>query len=208
MAFLKKEERKGLSLPGLIDIIFLLLVFSLVTLGFSISKVDTVEDRAEMSGKDVDYNLPEMGAQGTLEKENILQTLLILVEHENPEDFDSRKVVYTLWPSLQDSLTVREAKDRAVSDSLFAFFPPDFLTLDDDAFAKSPPCSLIRWAIQEYKDDHFLVPQNTNSIEMRAVKDTEFRIVNFIMEQCSAYGDTIPRILLHTLSSKEVESVF
>ncbi len=210
MAFLKKEEKKGLSLPGLIDIIFLLLVFSLVTMGISIQRAGTAEGAAEKSGSgnNIDYNLPEARAEGTLEVNDILQTLLFLVEHENPEDLGSPKIVYTLWPSPIDSLTILETKNLAINDSLFALFPSDFLTLDDDAFAEIPPCSLIQWAVREYKESHFFKPQNTNAIEIRAVRDTEFRIVNFILEQCSAYGDTIPRILLHTLSSKEVKSAF
>jgi hypothetical protein len=42
-----------------------------------------------------------------------------------------------------------------------------------------------------------------NSIEIRAVKDTEFRIINYIMEQVSAYADTIPRLMWRTLTGKE-----
>ena len=91
--------------------------------------------------------------------------------------------------------------------SLFERFTPNFLLLNDDAFSKLPPCLLIEKSIRDYKNRVFFEPRSTNSIELRAVKNTEFRIVNFIMEQCSAYGYTIPRILLHTLSDKGVENV-
>ncbi len=204
MAFQKPEGKKGISLPGLIDIVFLLLIFSLVTFSISSVKVKTTEGNGEAA----DYFLPEARMKETLEKEKILQTLLILVEYEEPEDQNSPKVVYTLWPSVKDSLTFSEAKNNAIRDSLFAQFTPDFLTLSDDAFANSSACLLIKRAIHDYKELYFYEPRNTNSVELRAVKQTEFRIVNFIMEQCSSYGDTIPRILLHTLSGRGVENVF
>ncbi len=204
MTFQKPEGKKGLSLPGLIDIVFLLLIFSLVT--FSVSSVNVGSDNGR--AKAVDYQLPEARIKETLEMEEVLQTLLILIEYENPEDVKSPKIVYTLWPSLKDSLTFLEAKNNAIRDSLFAQFLPQFLELSDDAFANSSPCLLIKRAIRDYKNKYFYEPRNTNSVELRAVKETEFRIVNFIMEQCSSYGDTIPRILLHTLSDKGVENVF
>ena len=94
MAFSKQESRKDLSLPGLIDIIFLLLIFSLVTLSVSSVKVEADEGK----GSAVDYNLPEARVKETLEIDKVLQTLLILVEHEDLEESDSPKIVYTLWP--------------------------------------------------------------------------------------------------------------
>ncbi|MBN2029352.1 hypothetical protein JW824_03820 [bacterium] len=204
MAFQKQEERKGLSLPGLIDIVFLLLIFSLVT--FSVSSVNVGSD--EGRARAVDYQLPEARIRETLEMEEVLQTLLILVEYQNTEDVNGPRIVYTLWPSVKDSLTFSEAKNNAIRDSSFAQFPSNFLELSDYAFTNSSACLLIERAIRDYKNLFFYEPRNTNSVELRAVKETEFRIVNFIMEQCSSYGDTIPRILLHTLSDKGVENAF
>ena len=63
---------------------------------------------------------------------------------------------------------------------------------------------MIARAIEEHKEVYFFEPNPTNAIEIRAVKDTEFRIINFIMERCSAYGDTIPRLMLRTLTGREV----
>ena len=99
---------------------------------------------------------------------------------------------------------MKEAKLNAIRDSLFAVFPQNFLKLTDKKFSQTKACSLIHSQIKKYKDTYFLEPSPTNSVEIRAVKDTEFRIVNFIMEQCSAYGDTIPQIMLRTLAGKEV----
>ena len=80
--------------------------------------------------------------------------------------------------------------------------------MNDLVFSKTTPCSLIQWAIHKYKEENFFKPDLSNSIEIRAVKNTEFRIVNFIMEQCSAFGDTIPRVVLRTLTAKESQNVY
>ena len=122
------------------------------------------------------------------------------MEHEFPEDETSRKMVYVLRPSVRDSLTVSEARTYALRDSLFAPFPSGFLGLSDGDFARTPACTLIHWAVRSYKKEHFFQPDLTNTVEVRAVKDTEFRIVKFIMETCSVYGDTIPRFTLRTLT--------
>ena len=198
MAFGRIEEKKGLSLPGLIDIIFLLLIFSLVTLSVSQAKVE-----AKKGGdRSIEFDLPEVDSRETEEVEEILSTLLFQIEHVDRQDPESPKIVFVLWPSEDDSVTLETAKLNAMRDSLFAVFPMDFLDLSDAEFARTLPCELIRSTIREYKDFYFFEPRLSNSVEIRAVKDVEFRIVNFIMEQCSAYGDTIPRIVLHTLTGR------
>lgn len=204
MAFERTEDKKGLSLPGLIDIIFLLLIFSLVTLSFSQAEVEA-NKRSERA---VEFDLPETNVAQTKEAPELLNTLLFQIEHEDDEDASSPKVVYVLWPLYRDSVTITQAREQALQDSLFHVFPPDFLDLSDRAFRRTPPCSLIHWAIRSYKEEHFREPRNTNAIEIRAVKDTEFRIVNFIMEECSSYGDTIPRLTLRTLAGREVSGGF
>jgi len=204
MAFVWKDEKKGLSLPGLIDIIFLLLIFSLITLSVSQTNVET----KKRGSRHVNFNLPETKSSETEEISDVLQTLMFQIEDIDSTHFKKAKVVFVLWPSTKDSLTIREAKLNAVQDSLFAVFPENFLKLTDREFNQTKACRLIHSEIKKYKDTYFLEPSPTNSVEIRAVKDTEFRIVNFIMEQCSAYGDTIPQIMLRTLAGKEVAGGF
>ena len=205
MAFIKKDnEKKGLSLPGLIDIIFLLLIFSLVTLSITQARVET----KRRGDKSAEFPLPETRSTETEETGGILQTLLFQIERSDPENVQSPKIVYALFPSTKDSLSLEEAKHIAQRDSLFATFPDNFLKMSDLAFSKTAPCHLIHWAIQKYKEDHFPKPDLSNSVEIRADKETEFRIVNFIMEQCSVYGDTIPRVVLRTLTAKESQNVY
>jgi len=200
MAFTKSEEKKGLSLPGLIDIIFLLLIFSLGTLSFS----ESAGDKDQGGEESVDLQLPEARVTDTFKADEILQTLLFQIEHSVPEDQVSPKVVYVLWPASEDSLNIEQAKNNAIEDSLFAVFPMNFLDLSKQDFAQTPPCTLIHWALHTYKQDHFREPNYFNTIEIRAIRDTEFRIINFIIEACSAYGDTIPRFTIRTLSGQEV----
>ena len=196
MAFIRKEEKKGISLPGLIDIIFLLLIFSVATFSYTDSSVK----EESQSGGDVDLELPEAGLSDTFIADDVLQTLLFQVEHTDSEDPLSPKIVYILWPVWEDSLTLTGAKQKAQEDSLFAVFPQNFLRMSDQEFVRTPPCTLIHWALHTYKKTYFNEPNYANTIEIRAVKDTEFRIINYILEECSAYGDTIPRFTLRTLS--------
>jgi biopolymer transport protein ExbD len=204
MAFIKKNiEKKGLTLTSLIDIIFLLLIFSLVTLPISQTRVE----KKRRGDQGAEFSLPETGSIETEETGRILQTLLFQIELSNPDSIQSPKIVYILWPSIKDSLNLADAKIKALRDSLFSVFPDNFLKMNDLVFSKTAPCSLIRWAVHKYKEDHFFKPDPSNSIEIRADRNTEFRIVNFIMEQCSTYGDTIPRVVLRTLAARENQNV-
>ena len=199
MAFHKHDDKKGLSLPGLIDIIFLLLIFSLVTLSISEAKVET----KRRGDRGVDFDLPESMTKDTEEVDQVLQTLLFQIEHQNSKDPTTPKVIWVLKPSLKDSLTLQGAKSIAERDSLFRLFPIDFLNLTDLEFGRLPACQLINKSIDDFKKNNFFKPDLSNSIEVRAIKNTEFRIVNYILKSCSAYGDTIPRVVLRTLTAKE-----
>jgi biopolymer transport protein ExbD len=199
MAFIRKEEKKGLSLPGLIDIIFLLLIFSLVTLSFSQAKVE-----AKRHGENADaFDLPEAKVAETVEVDEVLHTLLFQIEHIDPEDPNSQKAVFILQPDLDDSVTVGESRQIAERDSIFAVFPAGYVAMSDREFERSDACRLITESLRAYADDHFYEPHAMHSVEIRAVKTTEFRVINYIMEQVSAYGDTIPRLMWRTLTGRE-----
>ncbi len=202
MTFIRKEEKKGLSLPGLIDIIFLLLVFNLATLSFSNLSIDN----QEMGKGDSSFQLPEAKVSNTYEASAILENLLFQVEEPDSGEGAGRKWVYILLPGEEDSLTLASARRQSIADSMFAPFPYNFLDLNDGAFAQTPPCTLIHWALREYKNQYFQEPRFSNIVEIRADQNTEFRIINFIIEECSAYGDTIPRFMLRTYTGTEVES--
>ncbi len=200
MAFLREDEKKGLSLPGLIDIVFLLLIFSLVTL--SVSQSQSV--RKKTGKKEVEFDLPRSATNEAVDAGTILKTLTVQIENERTDDPASPKMVYILKPGNIDSLTIQQARIRAAQDSAFAVFPENFLELSDAVFQRTAACRLIRQSIAEYKDGNFYTPDPTNTIQIRAVRNTEFRIINYILETTSAYGDTIPRIFVRTLTGEGV----
>ncbi len=203
MPFKKSEDKREVELPTLIDVVFLLLIFFLVT--FSVSapgnKTALPENQADLP------NLPEASGSYLINQNEILETLLIQVSHEDRTDAASPKIAYMLWPSVKDSFTVHKAFINAKTDSsAFRVFPDNFLTMNDEEFKNCPPCSLVAAHIDSYKVQYFSKPNPSNHIELRVEKDIEFRIVNHIIDLCSAYGDTIPRLVFRTQSpSKEKE---
>jgi hypothetical protein len=205
MAFYYHENiKRGVSLPSLIDIIFLLLIFSLVTLNVSDVSDAVVQTNPEGSSAP-ELTLPTIHGAETEKFDRRIRTLLFQIEHRNPRDPASAKVVYVLDPGDLEYMDIRQAKQAAVQDSLFAVFPPQYLQMPESDFSRIPACRLIQKSIQAYKGRVFTEPRPSNSIEIRAVEDTEFRIIRFIMDRCSVYGDTIPSIIVHTLTGKEAE---
>ncbi|NQT25458.1 hypothetical protein HQ585_08885 [candidate division KSB1 bacterium] len=202
MAFKREDTRKGITLPGMIDIIFLLLIFSLVTLSVSQATVETKKRGEEGS----DFKLPVTTSHHTEKLESNIRTLVYQIEHTDPEDDRSPKRVLVLSPAGSDSVTIPEARARALTDSIFADFPRDVLSISDGQFERTQACRLIRSTLDSYKRQAFREPDLSNTIQIRAAEDTEFRIVNYILTRCSAYGDTIPNIALHTLVGKGSES--
>jgi hypothetical protein len=199
MAFTRNDEKRGFSVPGMIDIIFLLLLFSLVTLPVSRSNME-----ADDSGdRGAEFDLPRAESALHQKADAQIKTLVFEIDHADPKDTRSLRVVYVLKPSETDSLTLAEARLIAKQDSLFADFPANFLALPDAAFEQTAACRLIKQSLNAYKDAHFLEPHPANSIEIRAVRDAEFRIIRYILDRCAVYGDTIPNIAMHVLSLRE-----
>lgn len=204
MPFKRTVDRKGLSLPGLIDIIFLLLIFSLVTLSVSQARIEE-KSKGDQS---VDFELPEFASRVTEEADKHVATLLFQVEYKEHKNPESPRVVYVLQPAKKGVITVDEAKQAALDDSVFAEFPADFLSLSDAAFKRLDACRLIKQSLDAYKRENFFKPDLSNSVEIRAVKGMEFRIFSYILELCSAYGDTIPQVNIHALGGREIISEF
>ena len=194
MAFKKDYIRRGLSLPGMIDIIFLLLIFSLVTLSSSNPDVSQYKE-GEQS---VQIDLPIINSNLTEKRDNILTTLMFELKFID-DNINNPRVVYYLLPS-GDTTTYQIAKQKAIENAQCDTFPDNFLSLSDYAFESLSACQSIRKAIKDYKNAHFVEPNFNNSVEIRADRNLEFRIFNYILDQCSAYGDTIPRVISRSLS--------
>jgi biopolymer transport protein ExbD len=197
MPFSKKKEQKELNLPSLIDVVFLLLIYSLVTIPMERTK--SAAEQAQ--GAKAPLALPFVSARHTVDVDPVLRTLVFQVENAVPDDPASARVLTVLKPSSRDS-TIDQAYAAARRDSAFAAFPDGFLALDDSAFARTEACRLVRRALREAKEE--AGPASlANRIEIRAVRHTEFRIVNFIMSECGVSGDQIPSIAVRTLSGPE-----
>lgn len=194
MSFKKDYSKKGLSLPGMIDIIFLLLIFSLVTLSNTNPDVSH-----HTGGQPINrLDLPIMNSDLTEEKDIFLNTLMFEVKFVE-DDITNPRVLYVLLPS-GNTIKYSDAKKEAIQQARCDTFPDNFLNLSDNAFESLSACQLIRKSIKDYKKDHFVEPNLNNSIEIRADRNIEFRIFNYILDQCSAYGDTIPKVITRSLS--------
>ena len=196
MAFQKKEEMRGMDLPSLIDVVFLLLIFFLVTMQFSVEASSTKQKGA----KPPDVQLPHARGAEDVPSDDVLSTLLFQIQYVVKGDSSSPRIVYVLQPSDEEKITRSEAMQIAKKDSMFAEFPRNFLKLSDNQFKKTRACQLISDAIYNYKEEHFHRPSLENTVEIRAEKEVEFRIINFIMQECSTYKDTIPRVIFRTLA--------
>jgi hypothetical protein len=196
MAFKRKKEQKELNLPSLIDVVFLLLIYSLVTIPIERSE-STSEQKTSASAQNA-LNLPFVPSRKAVDIGPVFRSFLIQIENTAPDDPKSDKTVYVLNPSVRDS-TIGQARETALRDSTFARFPENFLQMSDAEFSRTKACMLIREQIRRLAKRLSRTAEASNRIEIRAVRNTEFRIVNFIMKECSAYGDSIPAIAVRTL---------
>ncbi len=202
MAFRKTENPRGLELTSLIDVVFLLLIFFLVSFAFSLT------GSYSKSRVSADVELPTSDTETAIIKKDELQHLMIEVTADSSEG-QAGRTVYILWPGPAEApeISRRQALEQARLDSTFARFPPGYLSLPKSEFAATAPCMLISRSIAEYiergKETGFF---NRALVEVRAEKSTEFKILNFIMEQCSAYQDDIPQLVLRTRPLKRSDN--
>ena len=122
----------------------------------------------------------------------------------------SPEIVYILWPDKKHRRTENDAyeilksemKKTSPDSSFYATITSNLMNLDKKEFEKSRPCFLIAENIKKFQDEYLKVSRASNAIEVKAVKDTEFRFVNFILEQCGKYKDFIPKVNFHVLSGQ------
>ncbi len=201
MAFSRKREQKELNLPSLIDVVFLLLIYSLLTIPIEKSESSQTAETADAASKQ-EVNLPYVQSRKAVDIDPVLRTFLIQIENEVPEDPRSARIVYILKPSERDS-TLGQARETAVRDSAFARFPADFLGMNNREFEQTRACRLIRDEIRRFERGKTPRRDVSKRVEIRAVKNTEFRIFDAIMRECSAFGDTIPAIAVRTLANPD-----
>jgi hypothetical protein len=144
-----------MEIISLIDIVFLLLIFGLVLSAFSRYK-SVSEDEREEAGTP--------------------KSLAIHVYREATGELTSPNLVKIIYPHGGPVYSGR--------------FPPDsiLLRLGDTAFAALPASRLIATHLREYTYEYLSDADTSslvNRIDVRVADDTIFRIVGYIMGQCS-----------------------
>lgn len=196
MSFKKIKNPRGLEITSLIDVVFLLLIFFLVSFAFSLT--GTVSESKDYSVID----LPKTETELPVIKEDRLENLLVQIVDDTTGNGRSR-IAYVLWPSFRKNrgISRSQALQIAREDSTFAAFPEDFLNLTTEEFHAVQACTLISNSIARYvAKRNLFMPKVKPIIEVRAERNTEFKILNFIMQQASSYEDRIPQIIIRTTS--------
>jgi len=195
MAFKRDIPPERNELTSLIDIVFLLLIFFLISFSFSLT-ADVNESKVYS-----EIELPKTNTDLPVMRDDRLENLMLQIVPDTTGGVNTRKVL-VLWPAYEDTASISrgQALLTALEDSTFASFPEFFLFLPDAEFARLPASQLIAQSIAQYVEDEKFYHGNTRPIvEVRAEKNTEFRIISFIMDQCSAYKDAIPQIIIRTV---------
>jgi hypothetical protein len=196
MAF--KREKKNLrviELTSLIDVVFLLLIFFLISFAFSMAGSAT--DSRIYS----EMELPKTETELPILTDDILENLMIQIGPDTTAGVLSRRV-HVLWPSYDDTLKYSrtQAFSNSVRDSTFSVFPPQYLVYTADELGRVPAANLIRRSLSEYVDKERRFNRNSRPVvEVRAEHTTEFKLINFVMQECSVYNDQIPRVVIRTV---------
>jgi biopolymer transport protein ExbD len=204
------KESKDLDLPTLNDLVFLLLLFFIATM--SITSEGGKKPPSETETKTI--VLPT----GPVNTANITSTqhtaLVFRIETLDRDNPDSTKALYILCPN-DSTVATEEAELEKIKQQLvavppdsskFALFPADFLQLHGAVLDACRPFRLIADNIYKYQNELLSGAKFTNTVEIKADKDVEFKIVNYIMQQCSMYEDRIPTVTFRVLASRgEVE---
>ncbi len=202
MPFRRNETKKELELPTFIDVIFLLLIFFLLTY----SPVPPQKGEAGLQ-----LGLPVAEGLTKVQLSEKLETLLIEINPVNAKKPELGYSVAVLLP-FEDydvvrlrpmAITLGKAREFARKYGRVQILPPDYVTVNDEEFNKLPAVRLIDDQLDRYVQTKFRVPKPTNHIEIRADKSIKFRIINHILNKCSSYEDLIPAIVFRTMYEKE-----
>ena len=194
MAFKKKTEKKDSDIITLIDIIFLLLIFFLLTTG-SYKLVESTERKEEYI---TSKKLPEASGTQILPNDPV-KNLLIRIEDDSLSN-RTQKIIYFIEPG-PNRQTYSQAYKKAQEDSNFVTLSNDTLMMDRRNFLLSRATQAITNKIHTYRQLLLAKPPDDRLIEISADKNTPFRLVYFLMEQCSN-GDsltTIKKVNIRTL---------
>ncbi len=200
MPFRRRESAKDLDLPTLIDVVFLLLIFFLVTY----SSVPPRDGHATQELK-----LPVAEGAARVNQNELLETMLIEIVPVNPKQPQLGYQVSVLWPfealgtEREMPVTYQQAKNFAQRSQRLAALPVNYTSLSKVEFEDLPAVRLISAQLDQYVSRKFRIARATNRIEIRAETGVTFRIINFIIEKTSSYGDLVPSLVFRTMYQKE-----
>lgn len=199
MAFKKKiggKAKKEFEIVGLIDLVFLLLIFFILTA--------TTGMEGERVGTDK-LTLPHMSGV-PLDANERLSTLMFRIEKRGEAFGDSPPdILYALlpfktqnkdtsWSGRSDTLTYEESFQQSKMDTFLSLF----CELHFDHIHKDPACSLfVVNTIQKYRENVFRTLGN--HVEISAVERTPFYYINVIMSECGRIEDEIPNVVFRTI---------
>ena len=200
MAFRRAEERKDFELPTFIDIIFLLLIFFLLTYSPVPPKVGQ---------STLELNLPNAEGAAKVNQSEKLETMMIEIMPVNKEKPQEGLQVSVLLPfenydlEKAGAVKYKDAKTFAKIYQREAVLPANYVTLNKSTFLALPAVKLINDQLDRYVQEKFRISKLTNRIEIRADRSVSFRIINFIIEKCSSYEDLIPSLVFRTMFRQE-----
>ncbi|RPH90322.1 MAG: hypothetical protein EHM72_19260 [Calditrichaeota bacterium] len=200
----KSDYEREVELPSLIDMVFLLLIFFVTTMSVS-SGGDPKSTSPERQNV---IDLPKATGKSIEFEKGKLSTLLFQIEPKDAEDPASAKIVYILWGERNGNvsedallLKLQEERTKESPDSTFyATFPRHFMRMTHEMQDTCRAFRLIADNINRYQAEYFTIAEAANSVEIRAVKNVEFRIINHIMQECSKYEDRIPRVTFRVMA--------
>jgi len=204
MAFRREDRagRKEIELPTFIDVVFLLLIFFLLT--YSPVKPEKGEAALQLT-------LPVAKGLEKVRLSEKLQTMLIEVLPVNAKDLSQGYKVSVLLPFQDYSvltpgprfITLAKAREYARQYNREGLLPPNYAELPEKKFLDLDVIKMLDREIDRYVRYRFRTPKPTNRIEIRADASVKFRLINFILTKCSSYEDLVPMIVFRTMYQKE-----
>ncbi|MDZ7725393.1 MAG: biopolymer transporter ExbD [candidate division KSB1 bacterium] len=194
-----------IELPTLVDVVFLLLVFFLCTL-------TTAGKEEKTPAPPSDLDLPRTQEQISPLNDSVLETLLI---HIVNLDEQGGKAIYFLWPDSDRSRTEKQAIDE-INRQLRAQ-PPDsqyYAEIRDvPAFLKTirkdrpnRSAATIESNLTRYITNMIDPSMGMTPIEVRAVRNTEFGLINYFFNLCNEITDDPSVNPVHMLSFRVLTS--
>ena len=201
MALKYNGTRQGLSLPGLIDIIFLLLVFAIVKLvGYDAGPKEI--EKGTMSRTLLD-GMPELTVYQANKVEDIT-TLTVQIENFVVENPPSTRRLILMKGSRANPVPYMAALRNAEENGRTWQLP------DKATIARMPvsqlgalePFGAIRDSL--IADIQALYPHDdqSNTLEMRAIETTEFNLLDFVLSICASLDPRVPLLSICVLQEQ------